>query len=221
MTTSAAARLRDRDDERTERVQRRRRQVLQAATHLMQESGFHSMSVQSVADQANVSVGLIYKYFGNKEDILRAVIVDILEDFRDRVPAAMQAAGDDPVERFSRGFRVFCEVVDAKRDATILTYRESKTLPPAGRREIMQLELQTTEPIRQAVRDGVAAGVFKQVDVDLVVHNTLLVAHGWALKHWHLRKRFTLDEYIDAQLDLLLASMRPAGKRTASRAPRR
>ena len=222
MTTNAAVRIHDRDeDERTARVQRRRRQVLQAATRLMQESGFHSMSVQSVADQANVSVGLIYKYFGNKEDILRAVIVDILEDFRDRVPAAMQEAGDDPVERFSRGFRVFCEVVDAKRDATILTYRESKTLSPEGRRQIMHLELQTTEPIRQAVRDGVAAGAFNQVDVDLVVHNTLLVAHGWALKHWHLRKRFTLEEYIDAQLDLLLASMRPAGRRTSSRAPRR
>ena len=221
MTTSAAARIADRDDEYTARVQRRRRQILQAATRLMQESGFHAMSMQSVADEANISVGLIYKYFGNKEDVLRAVIVDILEDFRDQVPAAMQAAGDDPVERFSRGFRVFCEVVDAKRDATILTYRESKTLSPAGRREIMQLELETTEPIRQAVRDGVAAGVFRQLDVDLVVHNTLLVAHGWALKHWHLRQRFTLEEYIDAELDLLLASMRPAGRRNSSRAPRR
>ena len=221
MTTSAAARIADRDDEYTARVQRRRRQILQAATRLMQESGFHAMSMQSVADAANMSVGLIYKYFGNKEDVLRAVIVDILEDFRERVPAAMQAAGDDPVERFSTGFRVFCEVVDAKRDATILTYRESKTLSPAGRREIMRLELETTEPIRQAVRDGVASGVFNQVDVDLVVHNTLLVAHGWALKHWHLRQRFTLDEYIEAELKLLLGSMRPAGRRTGSRAPRR
>jgi TetR/AcrR family transcriptional regulator, cholesterol catabolism regulator len=162
-----------------------------------------------------------YKYFGNKDDILLAVIVDILEDFRDRVPAAMDEAGDDPVERFSRGFRAFCAVVDAKRDATILTYRESKTLSPAGRREIMELELQTTEPIRQAVRDGVASGVFNQVDVDLVVHNTLMVAHGWALKYWHLRRRFTLEQYIDAQLDLLLASMRPAGRRIGRRAPRR
>ena len=212
MATTAAARLADRDDEHAARVQRRRRQILQAATRLMQESGFHAMSMQSVADAANMSVGLIYKYFGNKEDVLRAVIVDILEDFRDQVPAAMQAAGDDPVQRFSTGFRVFCQVVDAKRDATILTYRESKTLSPAGRRELMRLELETTEPIRQAVRDGVAAGVFGQVDVDLVVHNTLLVAHGWALKHWHLRRRFSLEEYIDAELELLLASMRPAAR---------
>jgi AcrR family transcriptional regulator len=194
---------------RNARVQRRRRQILQAATHLMQQSGFHAMSMQSVADEASVSVGLIYQYFGNKEDVLRAVVIDILEDFRDRVPAALEQAGDDPVARLSVGFRIFCEVVDAKRDATILTYRESKTLDVKGRRQIKDLELQTTEPIRQAVRDGVASGVFRNVDSDLVVHNVLMAAHGWALKHWHLAARFTVDEYIDAELAMLLASIRP------------
>jgi hypothetical protein len=50
--------------------------------------------------------------------------------------------------RGSRGFRVFCEVVDAKRDATILTYHEGKSLSSAAPGETMKLELQTTEPIR-------------------------------------------------------------------------
>lgn len=36
---------------------------------IMQRSGFHAMSIQSVADEARVSVGLIYQYFGNKEDL--------------------------------------------------------------------------------------------------------------------------------------------------------
>ena len=46
-----------------------------------------------------VSVGLIYQYFGNKEDLLRGVVVDILEDFRDAIPQALAKAGEDPVER--------------------------------------------------------------------------------------------------------------------------
>ena len=71
------------------RVRRRRRQILAAATNLMQQSGFHAMSMQSVADEARVSVGLIYQYFGNKEDLLRGVVVDILEDFRDEIPKAL------------------------------------------------------------------------------------------------------------------------------------
>src|SRR6476661_1527952 len=109
------------------RVRRRRRQILAAATNLMQQTGFHAMSMQSVADEAKVSVGLIYQYFGNKEDLLRGVVV-VLEDLRDEIPKALALAGEDPVERLKTALRACCLVVAAKRAAVNLTYRESKTL---------------------------------------------------------------------------------------------
>ena len=189
------------------RVRRRRRQILSAATTLMQKSGFHDISMQSVADEAQISVGLIYQYFGNKEDLLRGVVVDILEDFRDQIPQALALAGEDPVERLKTAFRTCCLVVDAKRAAVNLTYRESRTLPPAGLAQIMDLELETSEPIRWVYREGVAAGVFQDLDARLVAHNMLLTAHGWALKHWNLSRWLTLEEYIEQELALLLASV--------------
>jgi len=190
------------------RVQRRRRQILDAATEVMSRTGFHATAMQAVADRAGISVGLIYQYFGNKDDLLLAVIVDILEDFRDQVPAAITAAGDDPVRRFEAGFRICCQVVDAKRHAVNLTYRESHTLSPAGLERIKQLELETVEPIRLAFREGVATGVFRDVDSRLVVQNLLLVAHVWALKHWHVAQFVTLEQYVEQELSLLLASVR-------------
>jgi len=195
------------------RVRRRRRQILSAATNLMQKSGFHAISMQSVADEAQISVGLIYQYFGNKEDLLRGVVVDILEDFRDQIPQALAQAGNDPVERLKMAFRTCCLVVDAKRAAVNLTYRESRTLPPEGLAQIMELELETAEPIRSVYREGVAAGVFLDLDARMIAHNVLLTAHGWALKHWNLSQWLSLDEYIDQELAMLLASVsieRPA-----------
>ncbi|MDQ8705653.1 TetR/AcrR family transcriptional regulator [Streptomyces sp. LHD-70] len=188
-------------------MRRRRREILQAAAQLMEESGYHAVSMQAVAEQAEISVGLIYKYFGNKEDLLRAVIVDILEDFQERVPAAIEEAGDDPVDRLFRGFQEFCRVIDAKLDATVLAYRESQTLDVEGRRQLMELEIRTAAPIKQAVADGISQGVFRDVDPDLVTHNLALVAHGWALKHWNLADRFTVDEYVEREFELLLASV--------------
>ena len=190
------------------RVQRRRRQILDAATEVMSRSGFHATAMQAVAERAGISVGLIYQYFGNKDDLLLAVIVDILEDFRDQVPAAIAAAGDDPVARFEAGFRICCRVVDTKRDAVNLTYRESRTLSAEGLERIKQLELQTAEPIRAVFQDGVAAGAFRDVDARLVVQNLLLVAHAWALKQWHVARFMTLEQYIDQELTLLIAGLR-------------
>lgn len=190
------------------RVQRRRRQILDAATEVMSRAGFHATAMQAVAERAGISVGLIYQYFGNKDDLLLAVIVDILEDFRDQVPAAIAAARDDPVARFEAGFRICCRVVDTKRDAVNLTYRESRTLSAEGLERIKQLELQTAEPIRAVFQDGVAAGAFRDVDARLVVQNLLLVAHAWALKHWHVARFMTLEQYIDQELTLLIAGLR-------------
>lgn len=191
------------------RVQRRRRQILDAATEVMSTTGFHATSMQAVAERAGISVGLIYQYFGNKDELLVAVIVDILEDFRDQVPAAIAAAGEDPVDRFGAAFRICCQVVEAKREAVTLTYRESRTLPADGLERIKDLELQTAEPIRQAVADGIDAGVFRAVDARLVVHNVLLLAHAWALKHWNLARFLTLDQYIEQEWAMLLASVSP------------
>jgi AcrR family transcriptional regulator len=74
---------------REARTKWRVRQVLDAATRLMERSGSHAMSIQALADAADVSVGLIYQYLGNKEDVLKAVVVDILDSYRDQVPTAI------------------------------------------------------------------------------------------------------------------------------------
>ena len=192
---------------RETRVRARRAAILRAAAAIMVRTGYHQMSMQAVADAAGMSVGLIYQYFGNKHDVLRAVIVDILEEFRDEVPAAMSAAGDDPYAQLAQGFSSFCQVIDAHRDAVLLAYRESQTLDAAGREEIMRLERETIDPFRAAVQAGIESGVFLAVPADLVAHNLKLAAHGWALKHWDLSPARSLDDYVREQLDLLRAAL--------------
>ncbi|XVX19594.1 TetR/AcrR family transcriptional regulator [Actinomycetota bacterium] len=198
-----------RQQAKAERVERRRSQILSAAARLMIETGYHGVTMQQVAEEAGLSVGLIYQYFGNKEDVLRAVVVDILDEFRTRVPEAMARAGRDPQKRVAAGFRAFCTVIDAKRDGALLAYRESQTLDIAGRAEIMRLERETMEPIRAAIAEGVEAGQFRAVSPELLSHNLKMIAHGWALKHWDVGQQMSLRTYVDRELDLLFASLAP------------
>lgn len=182
------------------RVSSRRRQLLDAAVVVMGRTGFHQMSMQALADEAQVSVGLFYKYFGSKEDILLAAIIDILETFRDQLQPAMDLAGDDPVMQLIAGFRQYTGIVDENRDAVVLTYRESRTLDAQGRERIKELEVETAAPMRAAVEAGVAGGLMNDVDIDLVVFDLMMLAHAWALKHWHFGTEFDIDTYIAAQL---------------------
>ncbi|MGV9823999.1 MULTISPECIES: TetR/AcrR family transcriptional regulator [unclassified Gordonia (in: high G+C Gram-positive bacteria)] len=212
MAKTAAARstsdLAVEDAVRAVRVSSRRRQLLDAAVAVMERTGFHQMSMQALAEEAQVSVGLFYKYFGSKEDILLAAIVDILETFRDQLQPAMDLAGDDPVEQLIAGFRQYAQIVDENRDAVVLTYRESRTLDSAGRDRIKQLEVETSAPMRDAITAGIADGVMQaDVDADLVVFDLMMLAHGWALKHWHFAGDRSLAQYVDAQLRFALPAI--------------
>jgi AcrR family transcriptional regulator len=192
---------------RAARVSSRRRQVLDAAVKVMGKTGFHQMSMQDLATEANVSVGLIYKYFGGKEDLLLATIVRIQDAFRDQLAPVMEAAGHDPVDRLAAGIRRYLHIVDENLDAVVLTYRESRTLDASGRAQIKELEITTAAPLRAAIEAGIANGKFDDVDVDIMVFDIMLLAHGWALKHWHFGPLYSLDEYIRLQTRYVLSSL--------------
>ncbi|WP_296605155.1 TetR/AcrR family transcriptional regulator [Nocardioides sp.] len=188
-------------------AEHRSRQLLDAAARLMEREGSEAVSMQALAAEAGVSVGLIYRYFGSKDDVLLAVIVQVLEAFATQVPRAIEAAGEDPVRRLSAAFAAYCTVIDEHRHAAVLTYRESKSLDPAGRDRIKRLEVETSQPLRDAVRSGVESGLLRTADPDLVAYNLLLLAHAWALKHWYFEKTMTLEAYISAQLALALSAI--------------
>lgn len=189
------------------RARLRSEQLLRAAARLMERSGAHAVSMQAVAAEAGVSVGLIYRYFGGKDDLLLAVITGVLDAFAARVPAAVAAAGQDPAEGLAAAFRSYCEVIDEHRHAAVLTYRESKSLTEAGREKIKELEVQTSEPLRALLTGGISAGLFVPADVDLVAYNLLLVAHAWALKHWYFERTHSFSDYVAKQTALALGAL--------------
>ena len=51
----------------------RRREILDAATHLFRERGFDVTTVQAIAGKAEVAAGTVYLYFPSKDSILRAL----------------------------------------------------------------------------------------------------------------------------------------------------
>jgi len=201
-------------------IERRRRQVVAAAIALFGKRGYHASTIRDIAAQAGVSVGLIYQYFGDKEDVLFLAIVDVLDSYHDRIPAATAGIAD-PLARFRAAVHAYCRVIDANVDATVLAYRETKSLRKARRNVIKQKEAETNALLARYVEDCIAAGLFgKRLDVALFVYQIVMFAHAWALKAWHFRARMGVDEYVERGLALMLNQVLVRAERR-SRAPRR
>jgi AcrR family transcriptional regulator len=72
----------------------------------MAETGVEAATIAEIAAAAEVSPGTFYNYFQTREEILDAVAVSLVDEFR-RVMDAIERAVDDPAERIAIAIRLF------------------------------------------------------------------------------------------------------------------
>jgi AcrR family transcriptional regulator len=208
-------------------VEARRQQILTAALDLFGTKGFHRTTTQDLAESADVSVGLIYQYFKDKEDLLAAAIGQIFDAYLAEIPLAVEAA-TDPLSRFRAAVHAYCRVIDEHREAALLGYRETRSLSKAAAKGLMAKETQSTALIAERVSECIDARVFRAVDVAMLTYHIVVFVHSWALNSWRLKGQFKREDYVDVGVDMLLgpiveapasAPARKAAKTTARRSP--
>lgn len=57
----------------------RSKQILNAAKICMRKEGFKNTSIKNIAQCANVSTGLIYRYYKNKDCLIEALVINITD----------------------------------------------------------------------------------------------------------------------------------------------
>lgn len=81
---------------RREREKLRQRQdMLAAAVKLFSEKGYHNASMQEIAEEAEFAVGTLYKFFKNKEDMYRALMVEQAGRFTEALNAALDTSENE------------------------------------------------------------------------------------------------------------------------------
>lgn len=192
-------------------VVKRRAQIVAAATDLFAERGFHRTTVKDVAEKAGVSPGLVYLYVREKEDVLLLVLLDVLAAQAEALPKALEGI-DDPLDRVVAIFEALVAAVDRHRAAVVLAYRTTDVLSPERRLSVREREEEIADLVAGTLVEAMRAGLVRPLDVDVVTHQMVTMAHGWALKSWHFKGRTSLEAWLAATLDLLVVGLAtPAG----------
>lgn len=71
----------------------RRTQILDAALVCFAKRGFHQASMHDISSEAGISVGLIYRYFQNKDAVISAMADRHKEEIHEILERARQASG--------------------------------------------------------------------------------------------------------------------------------
>lgn len=201
-------------------VEERRQQIIRAATKLFSEEGYYTTTILQIAREAKVSTGLIYQYFGDKDDILFLTLKNVLDTYEHEIPRQLEGL-THPVERLCRAVWAYCAIVDSQREATVLAYRSTKSLRPDRRGLVKDGETRTNRLIEKSIRACTTGGFMRALNEDLLSYQYVMFAHAWALKYWVFRERYTLPEYVDEGIRMLVEPFLTAkGKTALARIPR-
>ena len=66
-----------------------RHEMLIAAIELFSEKGFHNVSMQEIAKSSEFAIGTLYKFFKNKEDLYRSIIIKQADTFHTALTRAL------------------------------------------------------------------------------------------------------------------------------------
>ena len=154
------AAARTRDPERT------KSEILKAARDEFCEQGLNGARVDAIAARAGANKRLLYHYFGNKEALYSAVLLDAYQEIR-RGERELSLSHHSPVEAMDRlvrfTFRHFLATPWFPRLLAIENLQNARFLKEL--RGIPELHSPLVAELREILERGHAAGVFR-TDVD-------------------------------------------------------
>lgn len=102
----------------------REREILEVATRVFSQRGYHATSMDEVAELSGVSKPMVYAYIGSKEELYLACIRRAGE----ALMRSIAEAADDSLpadQQLWRGILAFFEFVNGERDGWAVLYREA------------------------------------------------------------------------------------------------
>ena len=140
----------------------KRRQILDAAIRVFATRGFHACRVSDVADEAGVAYGLVYHYFGSKEEILNTLFT---ERWQIMLDAISEIDRQQEIPARDKLYLVASFIIDSYRHEPdlmkVIIVEVTRAANSFGREHLAKIR-EAYDMIGQIVEGAQREGVFKQ-----------------------------------------------------------
>jgi TetR/AcrR family transcriptional regulator, cholesterol catabolism regulator len=198
-------------------VVKRRNQMIKGAVTLFKEKGFHRTTTREIAKAAGFSIGTLYEYIRTKEDVLYLVCDSIYDEVHNRLQQDIDTKRGT-LESLKIGIGNYFRVIDDLQDEVLVMYQEAKSLSrdalPYVLKKEKDMALIIADIINQCVENGELDLTPDQVK--LMSHNIVVLGQMWAFRRWEIQKKYSLEEYINIQVNLIFDGVRKQGEVSAA-----
>jgi AcrR family transcriptional regulator len=194
-------------------------ELLAAAISVFLDVGYHGATMRTIAANSPLSVPGIYHHYRTKQELLVAIFDATVEDLVWRVEAAIEEAGDDPVNRFTLLIECWALFHANRRDLAFIVISEFRSMNPVDRTRLDQMQTNLTRLVYQAVEDAAGDGRFKTPfphDAARAAIRMCTAIARWYQFGGELGPEDVARQYVHFALALVEYSPRPTSRRTKS-----
>ncbi len=162
----------------------KRRQIMEAAVRAFARKGYHACRVSEIAEEAGVAYGLVYHYFGSKEEVLETIFHDTWKEMLARV-REVQEEGGPAEEQVRKVTALLLRTWRRDPDLVRVLVREVTRSPEQLRRQIDEIG-HAYQVLEGLILHGQETGEFR-ADLDSKVAATVFygaleeVLTGWVM----------------------------------------
>jgi AcrR family transcriptional regulator len=186
------------DRELTEQKQRR---IVEGASKVLFEHGFHGVSIRDIASACGMSMGQLYHYISSKDDILYLMHRYSQELWHQNLADANFEQMTDPVEKLEHGLRISMKYLSENRDMIQFLYTESKYLDGEHLRQVLELDDKNVVGFYRHLLSEIPGAPLGDKG-DLAANLVAFVCVFLALRGWNLDLQSEGD--VDAAIDYLV-----------------
>lgn len=195
----------------TSLILKRRNQIVKGAISLFKQKGFHRTTTKEIAQESGFSIGTLYEYIRAKEDVLFLVYEAINDQVHGELNALMNQ-DEQSMDTLVNVIDSYYRLMDDMQDEVTILYQEIKSLETTMRGTVLQRERDKVLMLKNAIINCVPHPISEE-EAELIANNVFVQGHMWGFRSWILNKQFTIDTYIDMQINFVFKVLGlPRGK---------
>jgi len=191
-----------------ELTEQKQRQIVEGASTVLFEEGFHGVSIRDIAIACGMSMGQLYHYISSKDDILYLMHRYGQGMWHEYLADAGFEQIADPVVKLDYGLRISIKFLSENRKLFQFLYTESKYLDGEHLRQVLELDDQNVVGFYRHLLSeipGAPLGDKGDLAANLVAFICVFLAlRGWNL---HLKSESDVDEATDYLVDFIFRGL--------------
>ncbi len=188
----------------------KQKEILETATEEFGEKGLFRSSIRSIAQKSGVSVGVIYKYYSDKEDLFFACLDHSMESLSEVLSSAAEEA--DSLEDMCRELIHACVVYAEDHEAHFKMYHSITSSESGADADEMASRIESAsaklyiEVIEKAKEKGLIRSSADPAMLAFFFDNLLMMLH-FSLSCDYYKKRMSIYLGADRDTSLLESQM--------------